>query len=52
MPHLAPLSWLLASLLFWITLLTFSSSSWWSQTPSFATSKTMLPTPKFASWKW
>nr|ACB28519.1 ATP synthase F0 subunit 8 [Nephtys sp. 'San Juan Island' YV-2008] len=51
MPHLAPLSWALASFLFWFLLLMFVTSIWWSQSPKFSLSSKMTP-PSFSSWNW
>uniref|UniRef100_A0AAU6QHD9 ATP synthase F0 subunit 8 n=1 Tax=Aurospio banyulensis TaxID=3050091 RepID=A0AAU6QHD9_9ANNE len=52
MPHLAPLAWALAPLLFWGILLSLSASLWWTSYPSFPPSLTSSPYPKFSTWNW
>nr|QXF29931.1 ATP synthase subunit 8 [Chloeia pocicola] len=52
MPHLAPLSWILVSIIFWITLLSFVSLTWWAQTPSFPKANSSFKPAPFTSWKW
>nr|YP_009192199.1 ATP synthase F0 subunit 8 [Eurythoe complanata]ALO81722.1 ATP synthase F0 subunit 8 [Eurythoe complanata] len=52
MPHLAPLSWMFATLMFWLTLLFFASSIWWAQSPSFPTSNSSLLSSSFSQWNW
>uniref|UniRef100_A0AAU6QG30 ATP synthase F0 subunit 8 n=1 Tax=Prionospio sp. 1 MH-2023 TaxID=3058460 RepID=A0AAU6QG30_9ANNE len=52
MPHLAPLTWALAPLIFWFLLLTISASLWWSFTPSFPSCQTSSRQSSFSSWNW
>nr|UYK52275.1 ATP synthase subunit 8 [Chloeia sp. r EEE-2022] len=52
MPHLAPLSWALVSILFWVTLLSFVTTTWWAQTSSFPKASSSFNTSPFPSWKW
>uniref|UniRef100_UPI0030DE8B82 ATP synthase F0 subunit 8 n=1 Tax=Micronephthys minuta TaxID=1037237 RepID=UPI0030DE8B82 len=51
MPHLSPLSWMFASLLFWFILILFISSIWWYQLPSFKKSSN-LSHMSFSPWIW
>nr|QGA73884.1 ATPase subunit 8 [Marenzelleria neglecta] len=51
MPHLAPLSWALAPILFALILLTLISVLWWSQGPMFPTYAANTKF-SFSNWKW
>nr|AVW86154.1 ATP synthase F0 subunit 8 [Panthalis oerstedi] len=52
MPHLSPLNWLLAPLIFFLLLASFSSILWWSQAPSCPLLSDALATPNKTHWKW
>nr|YP_009164261.1 ATP synthase F0 subunit 8 [Amynthas longisiphonus]AIR76358.1 ATP synthase F0 subunit 8 [Amynthas longisiphonus] len=38
MPHLSPMSWLMATITFWFILLLFTSNIWWTNLHTFETS--------------
>nr|AIE44500.1 ATP synthase F0 subunit 8 [Sipunculus nudus]AWK60879.1 ATP synthase F0 subunit 8 [Sipunculus nudus] len=53
MPHLAPMSWILVTMIFWVCLLMLISFSWWQQTPKFnQLPQTMSPTLHKSKWSW
>nr|BDQ44255.1 ATP synthase F0 subunit 8 [Amynthas yamade] len=37
MPHLSPMSWLMAILTFWVILMLFTSNIWWTNLHTFET---------------
>nr|AMA06953.1 ATP synthase F0 subunit 8 [Sipunculus nudus] len=45
MPHLAPMSWIIITAMFWACLLMLISLSWWQQSPKFH------PLPRLSSQK-
>nr|ALS46296.1 ATP synthase F0 subunit 8 [Glycinde armigera] len=51
MPHLSPMSWIMAPLMFYFTLMLFISCLWWIQTPKFPliTYSFSVSSPK---WMW
>uniref|UniRef100_A0AAU6QGS2 ATP synthase F0 subunit 8 n=1 Tax=Prionospio multibranchiata TaxID=3050093 RepID=A0AAU6QGS2_9ANNE len=51
MPQLAPLSWALAPMLFWVILLALASAMWWSNDLSFPTFSASSSS-KFSTWDW
>uniref|UniRef100_A0AAU6QGQ5 ATP synthase F0 subunit 8 n=1 Tax=Prionospio fallax TaxID=3050094 RepID=A0AAU6QGQ5_9ANNE len=52
MPHLAPLSWAFAPILFWLILLSLSASIWWSPSISFPVCVSHKSSPSLTSWNW
>nr|ACR00042.1 ATP synthase F0 subunit 8 [Pectinaria gouldii] len=52
MPHLSPMSWILAPLMFFGLLAVMAATLWWSQLPIFPK---ILSTSKFSPsnpWNW
>nr|YP_009136886.1 ATP synthase F0 subunit 8 [Goniada japonica]AKE32083.1 ATP synthase F0 subunit 8 [Goniada japonica] len=51
MPHLSPMSWIMAPLIFYTLMILFMSSTWWSQTSKFPTISlsSMISSPQ---WNW
>nr|BDQ44203.1 ATP synthase F0 subunit 8 [Metaphire riukiuensis] len=37
MPHLSPMSWLMAIVAFWLVMVTFTSNIWWANLHTFET---------------
>nr|QGZ09935.1 ATP synthase F0 subunit 8 [Eisenia nordenskioldi nordenskioldi] len=52
MPHLSPMSWLLAIPLFWLSLSILISTLWWSKHHSFSSSSSHTSSISQSSWKW
>uniref|UniRef100_A0AAU6QG98 ATP synthase F0 subunit 8 n=1 Tax=Prionospio plumosa TaxID=3050096 RepID=A0AAU6QG98_9ANNE len=52
MPHLAPLAWALAPIIFWSILISVSASLWWTSTPSFPICVKSFGSNYFSPWKW
>nr|AAL28038.1 ATPase 8 [Terrisswalkerius millamilla] len=52
MPHLSPMSWLLAATTFWTTMMLFTSNMWWSNNHMFKTGDNPLKTSKLMTWEW
>nr|AVW86061.1 ATP synthase F0 subunit 8 [Branchipolynoe pettiboneae]AVW86074.1 ATP synthase F0 subunit 8 [Branchipolynoe sp. YZ-2018] len=52
MPHLSPLNWLLAPIIFWSILIMFSSILWWSQIIMFPKMSSSLLQPSTPLWGW
>uniref|UniRef100_A0AAU6QGP0 ATP synthase F0 subunit 8 n=1 Tax=Prionospio sp. 5 MH-2023 TaxID=3059273 RepID=A0AAU6QGP0_9ANNE len=52
MPHLAPLTWAITPLLFWLILLSLSATLWWTATPSFPMCVKSDDTLSFTPWNW
>nr|QWT70105.1 ATP synthase F0 subunit 8 [Arctonoe vittata] len=52
MPHLSPLNWLLAPMLFWFLLMSFSSILWWSQLPVLPKFSSSLNKINSSNWSW
>nr|YP_089674.1 ATP synthase F0 subunit 8 [Clymenella torquata]AAU20736.1 ATPase F0 subunit 8 [Clymenella torquata] len=52
MPHLSPLSWMLAPLMFFFILSMLHSSMWWQTQPSFKKVKTQSLKSLFKIWNW
>nr|BDQ44060.1 ATP synthase F0 subunit 8 [Pheretima silvatica] len=52
MPHLSPMSWLLAILTFWIIMMLFTSNIWWTNLHMFETNTLQTSENKHISWSW
>nr|AVW86218.1 ATP synthase F0 subunit 8 [Euthalenessa festiva] len=52
MPHLSPLNWLMAPIIFWSLLLFFSSFLWWSQSILFPEMSSSMSLPTKNKWNW
>nr|BDQ43982.1 ATP synthase F0 subunit 8 [Pheretima okutamaensis] len=52
MPHLSPMSWLLAILAFWTIIMLFISNIWWISTHTFETGTMQTSSNKHSIWHW
>nr|BDI12957.1 ATPase F0 subunit 8 [Abarenicola claparedi oceanica] len=55
MPHLAPMSWILAPIMFMFILALLFSTTWWQYTPKFPQLNKLTTSNKasaFSSWTW
>nr|AAL28050.1 ATPase 8 [Terrisswalkerius phalacrus] len=52
MPHLSPMSWLLAIITFWTTMLLFTSNTWWSNLHMFETDSHTYSEKLTNFWQW
>nr|YP_009988591.1 ATP synthase F0 subunit 8 [Pharyngocirrus uchidai]QNM39902.1 ATP synthase F0 subunit 8 [Pharyngocirrus uchidai] len=54
MPHLAPLSWLLAPVIFWSVLVSIMVFFWWAQLPKLPAPSTYNPSlaSHLSKWNW
>nr|YP_010183537.1 ATP synthase F0 subunit 8 [Drawida gisti]QVG61466.1 ATP synthase subunit 8 [Drawida gisti] len=52
MPHLSPMSWVIALFSFWLLLMIFISSMWWSAIPSFSSINIYSSHESNLNWKW
>nr|YP_009245124.1 ATP synthase F0 subunit 8 [Amynthas jiriensis]AMR74062.1 ATP synthase F0 subunit 8 [Amynthas jiriensis] len=52
MPHLSPMSWLLAIITFWTILMLFTSNIWWTNLHAFETDTLQYKGNKQTSWPW
>nr|YP_009744332.1 ATP synthase F0 subunit 8 [Aporrectodea rosea]QIE13187.1 ATP synthase F0 subunit 8 [Aporrectodea rosea] len=52
MPHLSPMSWILAIVSFWMSISVLASTFWWTENHSFLSkTKYNISSTEF-SWKW
>nr|YP_010614717.1 ATP synthase F0 subunit 8 [Enchytraeus irregularis]WAS35292.1 ATP synthase F0 subunit 8 [Enchytraeus irregularis] len=54
MPHLSPMNWILALLMFWMSMIILLTKSWWSQISimPFNLPKKSLTKSSSSMWKW
>nr|YP_010403025.1 ATP synthase F0 subunit 8 [Sirsoe methanicola]UQV94833.1 ATP synthase F0 subunit 8 [Sirsoe methanicola] len=52
MPHLSPMSWLMAAFIFYLLLGMFMSMIWWHQPPIFQSLKIQNPASLTNKWDW
>nr|YP_009244939.1 ATP synthase F0 subunit 8 [Amynthas pectiniferus]AMO27063.1 ATP synthase F0 subunit 8 [Amynthas pectiniferus] len=52
MPHLSPMSWLLAIIMFWAIMLLFTSNIWWTNLHTFETSSQSKVSGGKQPWCW
>nr|BDQ43579.1 ATP synthase F0 subunit 8 [Amynthas quintanus] len=52
MPHLSPMSWLLAILTFWTVMLLLTSNIWWTNLHTFETGSLQAKGSKHLPWFW
>nr|BDQ44242.1 ATP synthase F0 subunit 8 [Amynthas glaucus] len=52
MPHLSPMSWVLAIMAFWSILMLFTSNIWWSNLHTFETNTTNTVSGSQLPWHW
>nr|WCS91618.1 ATP synthase F0 subunit 8 [Eisenia nordenskioldi pallida] len=52
MPHLSPMSWILAILMFWMTLSILASTLWWTNHLSFSSKSNFSTSSTQSSWSW
>nr|BDQ44294.1 ATP synthase F0 subunit 8 [Metaphire communissima] len=52
MPHLSPMSWLLAIITFWIIMMLFTTNIWWTNLHTFETGALQTKSNKHAPWSW
>nr|YP_002456413.1 ATP synthase F0 subunit 8 [Sipunculus nudus]ACJ11904.1 ATP synthase F0 subunit 8 [Sipunculus nudus] len=52
MPHLAPMSWVLITIMFWTCFLMLISMTWWQQSPKFEFSQKVMTTTPSPKWSW
>nr|YP_009020899.1 ATP synthase F0 subunit 8 [Metaphire vulgaris]AHM23781.1 ATP synthase F0 subunit 8 [Metaphire vulgaris] len=52
MPHLSPMSWLLAIITFWTILMLFTSNIWWTNLHTFETDFRTKSKMNQVSWNW
>nr|AMO26920.1 ATP synthase F0 subunit 8 [Amynthas sp. 2 JS-2012] len=52
MPHLSPMSWLLAIITFWAIMMLFTSNIWWTNQHMFETSSTTKMKSCQTPWPW
>nr|AIL54772.1 ATP synthase F0 subunit 8 [Siboglinum ekmani] len=51
MPHLAPMNWLMISILIYLCFFFILSIMWWMQTPMMPSTTLKYP-PQLYKWKW
>nr|AAL28032.1 ATPase 8 [Terrisswalkerius erici] len=52
MPHLSPMSWMLAIITFWTIMMMFSSNTWWSNLHTFETDSSINLGSTEKQWQW
>nr|BDQ43878.1 ATP synthase F0 subunit 8 [Metaphire agrestis] len=52
MPHLSPMSWLLAIITFWTILMLFTTNIWWTNLHTFETGTLKTSGNKHTFWYW
>nr|YP_010481489.1 ATP synthase F0 subunit 8 [Eisenia nordenskioldi]UIX22954.1 ATP synthase F0 subunit 8 [Eisenia nordenskioldi]UIX22967.1 ATP synthase F0 subunit 8 [Eisenia nordenskioldi] len=52
MPHLSPMSWIMAIFMLWTTLSIMTSTFWWAKHHSFFTTANHTTSTPEGSWKW
>nr|BDQ43956.1 ATP synthase F0 subunit 8 [Metaphire hilgendorfi] len=52
MPHLSPMSWLMAIMTFWTILMLFTTNTWWTNLHTFETSALQAEGNKHTPWSW
>nr|QGZ09974.1 ATP synthase F0 subunit 8 [Eisenia nordenskioldi pallida] len=52
MPHLSPMSWILAITMFWTALSILASTLWWTKHLSFSSSSSYSSSALKSSWTW
>nr|BDQ44489.1 ATP synthase F0 subunit 8 [Manus koellikeri] len=52
MPHLSPMSWLLAITTFWAIMMLFTTNIWWTNLHMFETGDLQTSGNKITSWYW
>uniref|UniRef100_A0AAU7YPC7 ATP synthase F0 subunit 8 n=1 Tax=Amynthas bubonis TaxID=3229772 RepID=A0AAU7YPC7_9ANNE len=52
MPHLSPMSWLMAISTFWIILMLFTSNIWWTNLHTFEANIPQTSSKKNIAWPW
>nr|BDQ43553.1 ATP synthase F0 subunit 8 [Amynthas sp. CS029]BDQ43787.1 ATP synthase F0 subunit 8 [Amynthas sp. CS029] len=52
MPHLSPMSWLLAIMTFWTILMLFTSNIWWTNLHTFETDSLSKVSGFQLPWCW
>nr|AMO27011.1 ATP synthase F0 subunit 8 [Amynthas sp. 2 LZ-2016] len=52
MPHLSPMSWLMAIITFWIIMMLFTSNIWWTNLHIFETDSHKKSTSSQLMWTW
>nr|YP_009244874.1 ATP synthase F0 subunit 8 [Amynthas morrisi]AMO26972.1 ATP synthase F0 subunit 8 [Amynthas morrisi] len=52
MPHLSPMSWLLAAMFFWAILMLFTSNIWWTNLHTFETDSSKTVKGSLLPWCW
>nr|QED22594.1 adenosine triphosphate 8 [Amynthas sp. GX201002-04] len=52
MPHLSPMSWLMAIITFWIIMMLFTSNIWWTNLHTFETDSHKKTVAIQLPWSW
>nr|AAL28028.1 ATPase 8 [Fletcherodrilus sigillatus] len=52
MPHLSPMSWMMAILSTWSIMMLFTSNIWWSNQHIFKTTSHKMHNNMKTSWQW
>nr|BDQ44112.1 ATP synthase F0 subunit 8 [Pheretima confusa]BDQ44125.1 ATP synthase F0 subunit 8 [Pheretima confusa] len=52
MPHLSPMSWLMAIITFWTIMMLFTSNIWWTNLHTFETDSHKKPIADLRPWSW
>nr|BDQ44138.1 ATP synthase F0 subunit 8 [Amynthas distichus] len=52
MPHLSPMSWLMAIITFWALMMLFTSNIWWTNLHTFETDSHSKPSADLHAWSW
>nr|BDQ43618.1 ATP synthase F0 subunit 8 [Pithemera bicincta]BDQ43943.1 ATP synthase F0 subunit 8 [Pithemera bicincta] len=52
MPHLSPMSWLMAVIMFWLIMLLFTSNLWWTNLHTFETDSPHKMKVSSLPWSW
>nr|AMO26959.1 ATP synthase F0 subunit 8 [Amynthas sp. 1 LZ-2016] len=52
MPHLSPMSWLMAIITFWVIMMLFTSNIWWTNLHTFETDSNKKSVVSQIPWSW
>nr|BDQ44216.1 ATP synthase F0 subunit 8 [Polypheretima elongata] len=52
MPHLSPMSWLMAIITFWLVMLLFTSNMWWTSSHTFEAKSPNKISGLQGAWFW